>query len=93
MIVGILLWIFQNPFSTLFTALLALLVAMVVLAYSYTYIVFDSCGYETVKAIARMYPNISGSILLPWQLSTAPRGSIAVVLATNISTARASQIS
>jgi hypothetical protein len=66
-------------------ALLALLVAMVVLAYSYTYIVFDSCGYETVKAIARMYPNISGSILLPWQLSTVPRNSIVVVLATNIS--------
>ena len=66
-------------------ALPALLVAMVVLAYSYTYIVFDSCGYETAKALTKMYPNISGPILFPWQLSAVPRGSIVVVLATNIS--------
>lgn len=66
-------------------ALLALLTAMVVLAYSYTYIVFDSCGYETAKALTRMYPNISGSILFPWQINTVPRNSIVVVLATNIS--------
>uniref|UniRef100_A0A7J2U6T5 ArsR family transcriptional regulator n=1 Tax=Ignisphaera aggregans TaxID=334771 RepID=A0A7J2U6T5_9CREN len=64
---------------------LALLIAMVVLAYSYTYIVFDSCGYETAKAITRMYTNISGPILFPWQINTMPRNSIVVVLATNIS--------
>jgi hypothetical protein len=66
-------------------ALLALLTAMVVLAYSYTYIVFDSCGYETAKALTKMYPNISGHILFPWQINTVPRNSIVVVLATNIS--------
>lgn len=66
-------------------ALLALLIAMVVLAYSYTYIVFDSCGYETAKALTKMYPNISGHILFPWQINTVPRNSIVVVLATNIS--------
>ena len=66
-------------------ALLALLIAMVVLAYSYTYIVFDSCGYETAKALTKMYPNISGPILFPWQINTVPRNSIVVVLATNIS--------
>jgi hypothetical protein len=32
-----------------------------------------------------MYPNISGPILFPWQLSAVPKGSIVVVLATNIS--------
>jgi len=66
-------------------ALLALLTAMVVLAYSYTYIVFDSCGYETAKALTKMYPNISGPILFPWQINTVPRNSIVIVLATNIS--------
>jgi hypothetical protein len=66
-------------------ALLTLLTAMVVLAYSYTYIVFDSCGYETAKALTKMYPNISGPILFPWQINTVPRNSIVVVLATNIS--------
>jgi hypothetical protein len=66
-------------------ALLALLIAMVVLAYSYTYIVFDSCGYETAKTLTKMYPNISGPILFPWQINTVPRNSIVVVLATNIS--------
>jgi hypothetical protein len=66
-------------------ALLTLLIAMVVLAYSYTYIVFDSCGYETAKALTKMYPNISGPILFPWQINTVPRNSIVVVLATNIS--------
>jgi len=66
-------------------ALLTLLIAMVVLAYSYTYIVFDSCGYETAKTLTKMYPNISGPILFPWQINTVPRNSIVVVLATNIS--------
>ena len=66
-------------------AMLTLLIAMVVLAYSYTYIVFDSCGYETAKTLTKMYPNISGPILFPWQINTVPRNSIVVVLATNIS--------
>lgn len=72
----------------LFTAVLAFLVllaSVAVLTHSYTYIVFDSCSYEVAKAVTKLYPNISGSIVFPWQLNTVPRNSIVVILATNIS--------
>jgi hypothetical protein len=43
------------------------------------------CSYEVAKAITKLYLNISGPILFPWQLNTVPRNSIVVILATSIS--------
>jgi len=50
------------------------------------YVVFDSCGYETVKALVSSYPEAKGEVHPPGQLPyPPPQGAVVVLLVTNIS--------